>query len=148
MDRFLKKYKSATAILLSYVIAAHITQAVEFPELAKAALNDIAQREKVEEGFELLCDGNEVEEGLEALFDFEMAAGMHLYIDRIDLVITFMKNMGFRDELSVRDAWWTLIFRAMLWHRGHDIIEGKTRGYGGIPVSPSFWGSRIPVYIA
>ena len=116
--------------------------------MAKAALNDIAQREKVEEGFELLCDGNEVEEGLEALFDFEMAAGMHLYIDRIDLVITFMKNMGFRDELSVRDAWWTLIFRAMLWHRGHDIIEGKTRGYGGIPVSPSFWGSRIPVYIA
>ena len=135
MDRFQEKYEPATANLFSYVIAAHITQAVEFPELAKAALNDTAQREKFEEGFE-------------QLFDFEMAAGMHLYIDRIDRVITYMRNVGFSDELSVRDAWWTLIFRAMLWHRGHNIMEGKTRGYGGIPVSPSFWGSKLPVHVA
>ena len=135
MDRLLEKHSSAKGLLLSHVLAAHITQAVEFPELAKAALNDTAQIEKIEEG-------------LEAPFDFEMAAGMHLYINRIDHVATFVKNCDFRDELSIKDAWWTLIFRAMLWHRGHDIIEGKTRGYGGIPVSPSFWGSKLPVYIA
>ena len=135
MDRLLKKHSSARGSLLNYVLAAHITQAVEFPELAKAALNDTAQIQKVEEG-------------LEPPFDFEMAAGMHLYINRIDLIVTSMRKWDFRDELSVTDAWWTLIFRAMLWHRGHDIIEGKTRGYGGIPVSPSFWGSKLPVYIA
>ena len=135
MNRLQEKHSSTTGTLLSSVLAAHMAQAVEYPELAKAALNDTAQVQKIEEG-------------LDPNMDLEMAAGMHLYIDRIPLVVTFMKNSGFRDEPGVRDAWWTLIFRAMLWHRGHDIIEGKTRGYGGIPVSPSFWGSKLPVYIA
>ena len=80
--------------------------------------------------------------------DRQMAAGMHLYIDRIPLIVTLMKDEGYDDERNIIDTWWTLILRAMLWHRGHQILEGKTRGYGGIPVSPTFWGSKLPVYIA
>ena len=120
---------------ISHLVASHITHAVEYPELAKAALNDIVQRQKIAEGF-----GRHV--------DLEVAAGMHLYIDRIPLVVSSMKYRGYGDERKVIDTWWTLIFRAMLWHRGHSILKGKTRGYGGIPVSPSFWGSKLPVYIA
>ena len=118
------------------LIASHITQAVEYPELAKKALNDAAQRRKIGEG-------------LDRSMDLEVAAGMHLYIDRIPLIVSFMQDRGYFDEGgNIIDAWWTLIFRAMLWHRGHEILKGKTRGYGGIPVSPSFWGSKLPVHIA
>ena len=117
------------------LVSSHITQAVEYPELAKAALNDTAQRQKIEDG-------------LDPFMDRHVAAGMHLYIDRIPLVVSDMKSRNYDRERFVIDAWWTLIFRAMLWHRGHKILEGKTRGYGGIPVSPTFWGSKLPVYIA
>lgn len=134
-DRFREKHSSTSPFLFFHVLKAHIKQAIEYPVLAKAALNDTAQREKIEEG-------------LGSSMDLEMAAGMHLYIDRIPLVVSSLKKKGIHDERLVIDAWWTLIFRAMLWHRGHEIIEGKTRGYGGIPVSPSFWGSKLPVYIA
>ena len=119
---------------ISHVVASHITQAVEYPELAKAALNDAVQRPKIEEGLELFMDR-------------QVAAGMHLYIDRIPLIVSNMKNRGYGERSSI-DSWWTLIFRAMLWHRGHQILGGKTGGYGGIPVSPAFWGSKLPVYIA
>ena len=135
MDSILDKYPFVPAVSIYQVLAAHITQAVEYPVLAEAALNDPAQRQKIEEG-------------LEPSMDFGLAAGMHLYIDRIPLIVSFMRNKGFAKDRGVIDIWWTLIFRAMLWHRGHDIIEGKTRGYGGIPVPPSFWGSKLPVYIA
>ena len=117
------------------LVASHITQAVEYPELAKSALNDAEQRQKIEDG-------------LDPLMDRQVAAGMHLYIDRIPLIVTLMKDEGYDDERNIIDTWWTLILRAMLWHRGHQILEGKTRGYGGIPVSPTFWGSKLPVYIA
>ena len=120
---------------ISQLIASHITQAVEYPELAREALNNTTQRRKI---------GG----GLDPSMDLEVAAGMHLYIDRIPLVVSSMKYRGYDNEREVIDAWWTLIFRAMLWHRGHTIVKGKTRGYGGIPVSPSFWGSKLPVYIA
>ena len=135
MDSFLEKYRSARTILAFQMLAAHITQAVEYPVLAEAALNDTAQRQAIEEG-------------LDPTMDLEVAAGMHLYIDRIPLIVSVMKARGYDNERRVIDNWWTLIFRAMLWHRGHNILPGKTRGYGGIPISPSFWGSKIPVYIA
>ena len=136
-DRLRKQqFPSAPAVFMTSIIASHITQAVEYPELAKAALDDTAQLQKFEEG-------------LHPFMHHEMAAGMHLYIDRIPLVVSLMKNRGWSGyERIIIDTWWTLIFRAMLWHRGHDIVEGKMRGYGGIPVSPSFWGSKLPVYIA
>ena len=148
MDRLRAKYTSGSNIeperdieaelyigFVLQVVTSHITQAVEYPVLAKAALNDTAQRQKIEEG-------------LGSSMDLETAAGMHQYIDRIPLVVSFMKDRGYDDGPAVIDVWWSLIFRAMLWHRGHDIIEGKTRGYGGIPVPPSLWGSKLPVYIA
>ena len=77
-----------------------------------------------------------------------VAVSMHLYIDRTPLVVGFMKEKGVENSRLVEDAWWTLISRAMLWHRGHYSLTGKTRGYGGIPVYSSFLGSRLPVYIA
>lgn len=111
------------------LVASHITQAVECPDLARAALNDTAQRLKIEDG-------------LDHFMDRQVAAGMHLYIDRIPLVIPTVKKRGYDDERSIIDSWWTLIFRAMLWHRGHDILNGKMR-----PVSPTFCGSKISVRI-
>ena len=129
------RYKD-DAYLVFRILASHISQAVEYPELAKAALNDPVQRLKFEEGL------------THSFMDLEMAAGMHLYIDRIPLVVSLMRDKTYQGERRVIDIWWTLIFRAMLWHRGHNILKGKTRGYGGIPVSPSFWGSKLPVYIA
>ena len=117
------------------LVASHITQAVEYPELAKVALDDAVQRQKIEDG-------------LDPFMDRHVAAGMHLYIDRIPLVVSDMKSRHYDKGRIVIDTWWTLIFRAMLWHRGHKILEGKTRGHGGIPVSPTFWGSKLPVYIA
>lgn len=135
MDRFRENHSSPRFFSFFDTLVAHITQAVEYPVLAEAALNDPAKRQKIEEG-------------LDPSMDLEMAAGMHLYIDRIPLIVAFMRDRGFLSKRIVIDAWWTLIFRAMLWHRGHCILEGKTRGYGGIPVSPSFWGSKLPVYIA
>ena len=134
-DNLRKQDRSFGSTFFFHVVASHITQAVEYPELAKAALDDAAQCQKIEEG-------------LEQFMDRQMAAGMHLYIDRIPLVVFHMKNRGYGEERMIIDTWWTLIFRAMLWHRGHKILEGKTRGYGGIPVSPTFWGSKLPVYIA
>lgn len=129
------KYNYRVPEFVFKVIASHITQAVEYPELAKAALDDAVQRQKIEEG-------------LEPLMDRQMAAGMHLYIDRIPLIVSLMGREGYHDKRAVIDTWWTLIFRAMIWHRGHKILKGKPRGYGGIPVSPAFWGSKLPVYIA
>ena len=135
MHRIKEKYSSSGYFIRELVVS-HITQAVEYPELARAALNDTTQRQKIEEGLSPVS------------MNLEVAAGMHLYIDRLPLVVSRMKDRGYHDERRVIDTWWTLIFRAMLWHRGHRILEGKTRGYGGIPVSPSFWRSKLPVYIA
>ena len=149
MDRSRAKYKSELNIgsdpntksveyaeLIVQVVAAHITQAVEYPDLAKILLSDTAYRQAIEEGLD------------DPSMDLEVAVGMHLYIDRIPLVVDFMKKRGYYNGSVVIDVWWTIIFRAMLWHRGHDILTGKTRRYGGISISPSFWGSKIPVYIA
>ena len=134
-DSLSNKHSYYVSDFLFGLVASHITQAVEYPELAKAALNDTAQRQKIEDG-------------LDPFMDRQVAAGMHLYIDRIPLVVLLMQDKGYHDERSIIDTWWTLIFRAMLWHRGHRILKGKTRGYGGIPVSPTFWESKSPVYIA
>ena len=115
--------------------AAHISQAVKYPDLAEEALKDDVQRERLEEG-------------LQGPRSRLVAASMHLYIDRTPLVVEFIKGKGVDNSRLVEDAWWTLIFRAMLWHRGHYSLTGKTRGYGGIPVPSSFWVNRLPVYIA
>ena len=131
----IERLKSPTPNFILKVVASHITQAVEYPELAKAALDDAVQRQKIEDG-------------LDPSMDRQLAAGMHLYIDRIPLVVLNMKERSYKREDFIIDTWWTLIFRAMLWHRGHEILEGKTRGYGGIPVSPTFWESKLPVHIA
>ena len=133
-DSLRKTHNYRESEFIFQVVASHITQAVEYPELAKAALDDAVQRQKIEEG-------------LEPLMDRQMAAGMHLYIDRIPLIVSLMGREGYLDKRAVIDTWWTLIFRAMIWHRGHRILKGKTRAYGGIPVSPAFWGSKLPVYI-
>ena len=134
-DSLSKVFTNSIRHIIIRLVASHITQAVEYPELAKAALNDTAQRQKIEDG-------------LYPFMDRQVAAGMYLYIDRIPLIVSLMKDKGYDNERNAIDMWWTLIFRAMLWHRGLRILKGKTRGYGGIPVSPTFWESKLPVYIA
>lgn len=119
---------------LRSLIAAHIFQAIEDPEMVDKADRDEGKRK-------------DFEEGLNKSRSWHTAARMHLYIDRIPRVVHFMKEKHNVDESRVVDAWWTLILRAMCWHRAHYMIEGKTRGYGGIPVKSSFHDSKLPVYI-
>ena len=127
-------YKDIRYGFFGDLIAAHIFQAIEDPEMVGKADRDQLKRK-------------EFEEGLDKSRSWRTAARMHLYIDRIPMVVQFMKEKDYVDEKRVVDAWWTLIFRAMCWHRAHYMIEGKARGYGGIPVKSKFHNSKLPVYI-
>ena len=120
--------------LLRSLIAAHISQAIENPDMVDEADRDEEKRKYFEEG-------------LNKTRSRRTASRMHLYIDRIPMVVHFMKEKHNVDENLVVDAWWTLILRALCWHRAHYMIEGKTRGYGGIPVNSKFHNSKLPVYI-
>ncbi|MCJ1233690.1 hypothetical protein MMC14_001648 [Varicellaria rhodocarpa] len=120
---------------------AHISQAVDYPALAKNLLEDQSDAAKLER--EKLRMDLDPDWGT----DLARATGMHLYVERIPLVVQFMKGKGFDNSRVVEDAWWTMIFRAMCWHRCHYCLRGHTRGYGGIPVPSSFYRNPLPVYI-
>ena len=66
--------------------------------------------------------------------------GAHVYFDNIPKVAESMKQRGFDNPEIVEEAWFTMMFRAFLWHRTHFMVEG--------PRVPSMhWASRLPVYI-
>lgn len=124
------------------LISGHIFQAIEDPEMVDKADQDEGKHK-------------EFGEGLNKSHSWRTAARMHLYIDRIPMIVQFVQGRDnidltmhemFEDSLLI-DAWWTLIFKAMCWHRAHYMIKGKTRGYGGIPVNSKFHNSKLPVYI-
>lgn len=110
------------------LVGAHIAQAVYYPDLAEANIK--AGKDK---RFELGRFRSK-----------RVAEGMHIYIDQIPKVVDFMKEKGFDNASVVNDAWWTLILRAMCWHRSIAWVEIQKSNL----VPPSFHGSRIPVYIA
>lgn len=110
------------------LVGAHIAQAVYYPDLAE---------ENIKAGLDTRYD-------LGAFRSQRVAEGMHIYVDQIPKVVDFMKKKGFNDARIVTEAWWTLILRAMCWHRSIAWVEIQT----GNLVSPSFQGSRIPVHIA
>lgn len=110
------------------LVGAHIAQAVYYPDLADANIK--AGKNK---RYELGVGRSK-----------RVAEGMHIYVDQIPKVVEFMKEKGFDNESVVREAWWTLMLRAMCWHRSVAFIDFQE----STPVPPSFHGSRIPVYIA
>lgn len=110
------------------LVGAHIAQAVYYPDLAEANIKAGTNRR-----YELGAGRSK-----------RVAEGMHIYVDQIPKVVDFMKNKGFYDESVVREAWWTLILRAMCWHRSVAFLEIPL----GNTVPSSFHGSRTPVYIA
>ena len=111
------------------LVGAHIAQAVYYSDLTNEHIKDRSNKR-----FQL---GD--------LFRSEgMVEGMHIYVDQIPKVVDFMKEKKFDDAKIVREAWWTLILRAMCWHRSIAWIEIPKNNL----VSSSFLGSRIPVYIA
>lgn len=126
------------------LVAAHISQGIYYPTLYEQRRKDRAPRIR---GSPAEWDGGA-----------RLDEGMHLYIDRIDEVVKFMRSKGFGDfegeendtekvEQIVRDAWWTMMFRAMCWNRGAYWITGPRPGaIFGVP--PSFHRSKIPVFIA
>lgn len=110
------------------LVAAHITQAVYYPDLAEANIKaGINKRSELGAGRSK-----------------RVAEGIHIYVDQIPNVVDFMKDKGFDDKRVVSEAWWTLILRAMCWHRSVAFIDIRR----GFSVPPSFHGSKIPVYIA
>ena len=110
------------------LVGAHIAQAVYYPDLAEANIK--AGKDKRYE--------------LGRFRSKRVAEGMHIYVDQIPKVADFMKEKGFDDTRVTTEAWWTLILRAMCWHRSIAFIEIPK----GNLVSPTFHGSRLPVYIA
>jgi len=112
---------------------AHIAQAVSYMDLAenniRANLNDQASR------------WNIARQGIDHRLTVE---GMHLYINRILLVVEFMKEKSFDDEGFIVDAWWTTIFRGICWHRS--VCNRPNSKNADVP--SSLHGSSIPVYIA
>ncbi|CAF9923079.1 hypothetical protein IMSHALPRED_005846 [Imshaugia aleurites] len=110
------------------LVGAHIAQAVYYPDLAKVNIKAGTNKR-----YELGAGRSK-----------RVAEGMHIYVDQIPKIIEFMKEKGFDDESIISEAWWTLILKAMCWHRSVAFIEIER----GFSVPPSFHGSRIPVYIA
>ena len=110
------------------LVGAHISQAVYYPDLAEANIKA----------------GTNKRYELGHLRSKRVAEGMHIYVDQIPKVVDFMKERGFDNAMVVTEAWWTLILRAMCWHRSIAFVEIPQ----GNMVPPSFHGSRIPVYIA
>ena len=110
------------------LVGAHIAQAVYYPDLAEANIKA----------------GTDRRYDLGAGRSQRVAEGMHIYVDQIPKVVEFMKHKGFDDEKVVREAWWTLILKAMCWHRSVALMEFQPSN----AVPPTFHDSRIPVYIA
>lgn len=110
------------------LVGAHIAQAVYYPDLADKHI----------------IAGLDKRYDLGAFRSQRVAEGMHIYVDQIPKVVDFMKTKGFDNARVVTDAWWTLILRAMCWHRSIAWVEIQKSN----TVSPSFQGSKIPVYIA
>ncbi len=110
------------------LVGAHITQAVHYPMLAEANIKAGTRRRY----------------DLGDTRGYRVAEGMHIYVDQIPMVVEFMKEKGFDNESIATEAWWTLILRAMCWHRSVAFVEIQK----GNLVPASFCGSRIPVYIA
>lgn len=110
------------------LVGAHIAQAVYYPDLAEANI-----KAGTDKRYELGAGRSQ-----------RVAEGMHIYVDQIPKVVDFMKEKGFDDEKVVREAWWTLILKAMCWHRSVALMEFQPSN----AVPPSFHESQIPVYIA
>ena len=111
------------------LVGAHIAQAVHYPDLAESNIK---------------AGHNSQRYDLGPSRSKRVAEGMHIYVDQIPEVVDFMKEKGFNVERVTQEAWWTLILRAMCWHRSIAFMQYQK----GTQVSPSFYGSRIPVYIA
>ena len=127
MDYF-RKLQSQKSLRYIDLVGAHIAQAVYYPDQTNENIKDRSNKR-----FQL------------GVFRSEgMAEGMHIYVDQIPKVVDFMKEKGFGDAKIVTEAWWTLMLRAMCWHRSIAWVEIPKSNF----VSPSFHGSRIPVYIA
>ncbi len=110
------------------LVGAHIAQAVHYPDLAEANIKA----------------GTSTRYEIGAGRSKRVAEAMHIYVDQLPEVVDFMMDKGFDDERTVREAWWTLMLRAMCWHRSVAFIEIQR----GFTIPATFHGSRIPVYIA
>lgn len=75
----------------------------------------------------------------------------YMYVDRINEVVQDMKRRGFDDGMAVREAWWTAMWRGILWFLSVcplDPWKAPLDDRRGIILPSNMWGSRIPVYIA
>lgn len=77
-----------------------------------------------------------------------IAQAMQYYIDKLPEIAAFMAEKGVENEGLVTDAWWTMVFRAMCWHRAVSFVPETRKGVRGMTVPAEFYGSRIPVYIS
>ena len=111
------------------LVAAHISSAVYYPDLWEA---NIKTKNRL----------------LSGVYHRRLVEAMHIYIDGIPQVVEFMKDRGFDNEGIVIDAYWTLLFRAMCWHRATWIMPDPKRGFGRDGIPSNLYESRTPVYLA
>ena len=70
---------------------------------------------------------------------------MHLYIDNLPKIVEFMADRGFEHGGIVREAWWTMMLRALCWHRSVVLVDQDP---SSVAVPCGLYYSKTPVYIA
>ena len=98
------------------LVAAHINQAVDWKRAAEGKRRNMTRQ--------VLASDS-----------------MFTYVDSIPKVVEFMRQRGFDDKQVATEAWFTMMFRAMLWHRGHYMTGPEPR------VPSQYYGSKMPVYV-
>lgn len=134
----------------SDLVAAHITQVIQFPTACK---QNNGERSKNEAAADEL-------NRLQAIYCIDT------YISHVEEIVKFMRKrnkLETRDrgpwveyDRAVQDDWWTMMLRAMCWYRGVDfqglcgdegqVSSQKNRRQMSV-VSPSLYRSQMPVYI-
>ena len=76
-----------------------------------------------------------------------LAEGAHMYWDYLPEIAREMKEKSGVDEEKIKEAWITMMFRAMCWWRCHWMMKGDNMVKDESRVPSRYWGSRQPVFI-
>ena len=72
----------------------------------------------------------------------------HIHVDRVDLVISLMKQEGYSDASRVRDAFWWMVLRAICWELSVVFVQDDQQRTVPLSKVPAqFYYSQTPVYI-
>lgn len=73
-----------------------------------------------------------------------MTEQANLYVDNIEMIVRSMQRRNSAlDADDIRDAWWTMILKGVLWK--YSVQPHCPPGYAPIP--SHFFGSKFPIYL-